>query len=130
MRNLVYNTAHGQMTVNAAGFVILEFQNLYLQLSLEQFDKFVKFVNKNIHQLSGSVADKPGDSFYHIVLKNMKAEMIEEFSKLVNAPVFSPDDKFDIFDYLKEMKTKQPILLKSLVGSEAAAIDNSVICLN
>lgn len=130
MKKLVYNTTHGQLTVNSNGNVVLEFQNLYMQLSVSQFAEFVNFVNVNIRQLAGKAAEKPEDSFYHTVLRNMNAGFAEEFRKLVNAPVFSPDDKYDVFDYLKEMKTKQSGIFTSEITGETVKLDTDAICLN
>ncbi|MDD3861108.1 MAG: hypothetical protein PHW83_13015, partial [Bacteroidales bacterium] len=107
MKKLVYNTAHGQLTISKNDSVVLEFQNLYMVLNLEKFFEFVEFVNQNIDQLSGTIIEKPKDSFYHIVLRNMDEDLAEEFKKLINVPVFSPDSKYDVFDYLKEMKNNQ-----------------------
>ncbi|HNQ67139.1 MAG TPA: hypothetical protein PKN32_02080 [Bacteroidales bacterium] len=130
MKKLVYNTLHGQLTINSNDSVILEFQNLYMQLNLEQFYEFVSFVNQNIKQLAGSIAEKPKDSFYHIVLRNMNIEMVEEFQKLINVPVFSPDGKYDVFDYLKQMKNKQTGIFTDKVSSENVKLDTEAICLN
>ncbi len=130
MKKLVYNTTHGQLTVNSNGNVVLEFQNLYMQLSISQFAEFVNFVNINIRQLAGKAVEKPEDSFYHTVLRNMNTGFSEEFRKLVNAPVFSPDDKYDVFDYLKEMKTKQSGIFTSEITGERVKLDTDAICLN
>lgn len=130
MKKLVYNTTHGQLTVNSNGNVVLEFQNLYMQLSIRQFAEFVNFVNVNIRQLAGKASEKPEDSFYHTVLRNMNTGFAEEFRKLVNAPVFSPDDKYDVFDYLKEMKTKQSGIFTSEITGETVKLDTAAICLN
>jgi hypothetical protein len=130
MKKLVYNTIHGQLTVNSSGNVVLEFQNLYMQLNIIQFAEFVSFVNVNIRQLAGKAGEKPEDSFYHTILRNMNAEFAEEFRKLVNAPVFSPDDKYDVFDYLKEMKTKQHGIFTAKITGKTVKLDAAAICLN
>jgi uncharacterized protein (DUF4213/DUF364 family) len=130
VKKLVYNTPHGQLTVNSNGNVVLEFQNLYMQLSSVQFSVFVSFVNANIHQLAGNISLRSEESFYHTVLRNMDIGLVAEFHKLVNAPVFSPDDKFDVFDYLKEMKLKQTGIFTSQVSGKTAKIDTEAICLN
>jgi len=130
MKKLVYNTPNGQLTVNSDGSVVLEFQKVYMQLNTNQFSDFVNFVNQNIRQLAGTVFEKPEDSFYHTLLRNMSDVMSEEFLKLVNAPVFSPDEKYDVFDYLKEMKSKQTGVFTSNVSGTVVKIDTEAICLN
>ena len=130
MKKLVYNTIHGQLTISNDDSVVLEFQNLYMQLNLEQFFEFVKFVNQNIDQLSYAVVENPKDSFYHIALRNMDTGITEEFKKLINVPVFSPDSKFDVFDYLKQMKNKQTGIFTDKVSGKAVKLDTEAICLN
>lgn len=113
MKKLVYKTPNGQLTVNSDESVVLEFQNLFMQLSNERFVDFVDFVNTNISKLIGNEKEEAHESFSHSVLRNMNIELASEFLKLVNAPVFSIDDKFDIFDSLKELKSNH-VLSKSL----------------
>ncbi|MDD3740394.1 MAG: hypothetical protein PHH30_04065 [Bacteroidales bacterium] len=130
MKKLVYNTAHGQLTISKNDSVVLEFQNLYMVLNLEKFFEFVEFVNQNIDQLSGTIIEKPKDSFYHIVLRNMDEDLAEEFKKLINVPVFSPDSKYDVFDYLKEMKNNQTGIFTDKVSGGVVKLDSEAICLN
>lgn len=130
MKKLVYNTIHGQLTISNDDNVVLEFQNLYMQLNLGQFFEFVKFVNQNIDHLSGTVIEKPKDSFYHIVLRNMDIGIAEEFQKLINVPIFSPDSKYDVFDYLKQMKNNQIGIFTDKVSGAVAKLDTEAICLN
>ncbi len=130
MKKLVYNTAHGQLVISSDDCVILEFQNLYMQLNMEQFYEFVDFVNHNIEGLVGTITENSKDSFYHIILRNMSKDMTEEFMKLINVPVFSPDSKYDVFDYLKEMKNKQTGIFTDKVTGHSAELDTESICLN
>ncbi|MDD3685377.1 MAG: hypothetical protein PHE56_01295 [Bacteroidales bacterium] len=130
MKKLIYNTPNGQLTVNADGSVILEFQNLYMQLNNDQFSDFVGFVNANKHKLAGNVKEQAYDSFYHTVLRNMKIELAGEFLKLVNAPVFSPDDKYDIFDSLKELKSDPKAIFSRNDSDKSAFINAKAICPN
>jgi len=130
MKKIVYNTAHGQLVINGNDYVILEFQNLYMQLSLDKFYEFVEFVNQNINHLKASSCENPDDSFYHIILRNMDKRISEEFKKLINVPVFSPDEKYDVFDYLKQMKNKQTGIFTDKVSGQNVKLDTEAICLN
>ncbi len=126
MKKLIYNTEHGKLTVNSNGSIVIEFQNLYMQLNIAQFAEFVQFVNVHFRQLAGKIGDNPKDSFYHTVLRNMDDEVVDEFRKLINAPVFSPDDKYDLFDSFKEMKTKK----QEIFSGKTVRLDATAICLN
>lgn len=130
MKKLVYNTPNGQLTVNPDESVVLEFQNLYMQLSNEQFSEFVVFVNANMHKLSGNNKEQTKDSFYHTVLRNMKVELTSEFLKLINVPVFSIDNKYDIFDSLKELKSNHKFPLSIENGDKNNSINIEEICPN
>ena len=130
MKKLVYNTPHGQLSVRQNGEVTLRFENLYMQLNIKQFSEFIHFFNSNIHIAVIDNGDDQEDSFYHKVIKNMKKEHIDEFQKLINAPIYSPDDEFDIFDYLKMMKSKQIGVLSKEVNTNLVKIDADSICLN
>jgi hypothetical protein len=89
----------------------------------------VGFVNSNMHKLAGNVKEQAFDSFYHTVLRNMKVELAGEFLKLVNAPVFSPDDKYDIFDSLKELKS-DPKMIFSKNENKSSFVNAKAICPN
>lgn len=130
MKKLVYNTPHGQLSVNSKGEVTLRFEHLYMQLNSDQFFEFVTFFNKNINIVSVSVKSDSEDSFYHKVLRNMKKEYVDEFKKLINVPIYSPDDQFDIFDYLKLMKTKQIGILSKNINTNLVKLDAKSICPN
>jgi hypothetical protein len=130
MKKLVYNTPHGQLSVNSKGEVTLRFEHLYMQLNSDQFFEFVTFFNKNINIVSVSNNSGNDDSFYHKVLRNMKKEYIAEFKKLINVPIYSPDDQFDIFDYLKLMKTKQIGVLSKNIKTNLVKLDAKSICPN
>ncbi len=130
MKKLVYNTPHGQLTVRKNGEIILRFEHIYMQLSIKQFTEFVSFFNSNIQIIAGNNEDEREDTFYHKLIKNMKKEYRNEFQKLINAPIYSPDDEFDIFDYLKMMKNKQIGVLSKNVDSNLVKIDSDSICLN
>ncbi len=130
MKKLVYNTPHGQLTVRKNGEVTLRFENLYMQVSVKQFSEFVQFFNSNIQIAVGSTGGDHEESFYNKLIKNMKKEHIDEFQKLINAPIYSPDDEFDIFDYLKMMKCKQIGILSKEINTNLVKIDSDSICLN
>lgn len=129
MKKLVYNTPHGNLTVKSNGEVILRFENVYMQLNSKQFNEFVQFFNSNIQIAAGNNIDED-DSFYHKLIKNMKKEYIDEFKKLINVPIYSPDDDFDIFDYLKMMKSKQIGIVSKDANANLVKLDADSICLN
>lgn len=128
MKTLVYNTPHGQLSVNYDGEVTLRFESLYMQLSSQQFVEFVNFINANINIIAGNSNAEDGDSFYHKVLRNMKKEYVAEFKKLINLPIYSPDYELDIFDCLKLMQSKQTGTISKL--TDLVKFDADKICLN
>jgi len=130
MKKLVYNTPHGQLTVKSNGEVTLRFENVYMQINTQQFAEFVRFFNSNIHIAAGTEDIEPDDSFYQKLLKNMKREYISEFKKLINVPIYSPDEDYDIFDYLKMMKSKQIGVLSNETRTNLVKLDADSICLN
>lgn len=130
MKKLVYKTLHGQLTVRKNEEIILRFEHLYMQLSIKKFTEFVQYFNSNIQIFSESTRADQEESFYHKLMKNMKKELLDEFQKLINAPIYSPDDEFDIFDYLKIMKNKQIGVLSKNVDTNLVKIDSDSICLN
>lgn len=130
MKKLVYNTPHGQLTVGSNGEITLEFENLYMQLNPSQFNEFVSYFNQNINVAFSKSIDNSKSSFYSEIIKNMKKDLVSEFKKLINVPIFSPDDNFDIFDYLKKMKNKQIGVFTKDVSKNMMKVDAESICLN
>ncbi|MDD2634393.1 MAG: hypothetical protein PHW82_02720 [Bacteroidales bacterium] len=130
MKTLVYNTPHGQLLVSGNGEVTLRFESLYMQLSSEDFMEFVNFVNSNISIIAGKTHNHNENSFYHKILQNMKKEYIEEFTKLINVPIYSPDYGLDIFDSIKLMKSKQIGIITNHKHTNLVKIDPDTICHN
>ena len=135
MKNLVYNTPHGKLTAKTGGSVILEFENLLMQLDTNQFNEFRDFINKHI-ELSKvknstiSNAELKSEKFYSMVISNMRNEYIEEFVKLINAPIYDPDGNFDIFNQLITMKTKRNELFERDLIQNVVKVRVENICCN
>ncbi len=130
MKKLVYNTPHGQLSVTKNGIVTLRFEHLYMQISVKQFTEFVQFINSTLPIIGYNNNNEDKTSFYYKLIKNMKKDYLNEFKKLINAPIYSPDDNYDIFDYLKLMKSKQIGVLRKNIKPNLVKIDKNSICLN
>ncbi len=130
MKKLIYNTPHGQLTVSSNGEITLEFENLYMQLNPSQFNEFVSYSNQIINVAFNKSIDNSKPSFYSEVTKNLREDLISEFKKLINVPIFSPDDNFDNFDYLKKMKNKEIDVFTEDVSQDIMKVDTASICLN
>jgi hypothetical protein len=107
MKKLVYNTPHGSLTYRSNGNVVLEFESVFMQLNITEFNKFVDYINTTLKHKVKATHTALDDNFYQILLYNIKPELMDEFLKLINSPLYSPDTNYDIFDSLSMMKKTQ-----------------------
>lgn len=111
MKRLIYNTANGYLKISSNGNIELGFNNKAFNFNISQFIRFVKYFNENASTvLSGS--NKKGISSQILndhclnLLNDLDADQIEEFRRLINVPIYFPDD-----DVLEQIKNTRKQLL-------------------